>query len=34
METLEKLEEFIIEEAPKEEEIDPRWNDLKNIKLN
>ncbi|MGZ4034576.1 MAG: YceD family protein [Bacteroidia bacterium] len=35
IETLKKLENFIVEEAPEtEEEIDPRWDGLKNIKLN
>jgi uncharacterized metal-binding protein YceD (DUF177 family) len=34
LETLNKLEKFIIAEEPKEEEIDPRWSGLKNIKLN
>ena len=34
-EVLNKLEEFITEEEKEEEEkIDPRWNNLKNIKLN
>ena len=34
-EVLEKLEKFRIEEEKQEEEkTDPRWNDLKNIKLN
>jgi len=34
-EVLKKLEKFIIEEEKQEEEkTDPRWNDLKNIKLN
>jgi uncharacterized metal-binding protein YceD (DUF177 family) len=32
-EVLEKLDEFLLEEE-KEEETDPRWNGLKNIKLN
>ena len=34
METLKKLEELIIEEEKEEEETDPRWNGLKDIKLN
>ncbi|HEY0030215.1 MAG TPA: DUF177 domain-containing protein [Bacteroidia bacterium] len=35
-EVLEKLEDFLIEEEKKDEddESDPRWDDLKNIKLN
>ncbi len=32
-ETIKKLEQFLIEEE-KKDESDPRWNDLKNIKLN
>ncbi len=33
-EVLKKLEDFIIEEEKEEKKIDPRWDDLKNIKLN
>ncbi|MCX6294672.1 MAG: DUF177 domain-containing protein [Bacteroidetes bacterium] len=33
-EVIKKLEDFIIEEEKEEKKIDPRWNDLKNIKLN
>ena len=33
-EMLKKLDQFIIEEEKDEEKTDPRWNGLKNIKLN